>query len=166
MLKYKDDIVIRPIQSKDNAAMADIIRRSLEEFGANHPGTVYYDDSTDHLFELFQSTPLSAYFIAEKEGIVIGGAGIFPTAGLPEGTCELVKMYLSPAARGLGLGRLMIGRCMELAVETGFTSMYLETMPELKKAVSVYEKFGFAYLNGPMGNSGHTGCDIWMIKEL
>ena len=166
MLKYKDDIVIRPIQSKDNAAMADIIRRSLEEFGANHPGTVYYDDSTDHLFELFQSTPLSAYFIAEKKGVVIGGAGIFPTAGLPEGTCELVKMYLSPAARGLGLGRLMIGRCMEVAVETGFNSMYLETMPELKKAVSVYEKFGFAYLNGPMGNSGHTGCDIWMIKEL
>ncbi len=166
MLKYKDDIVVRPIELRDNAAIANIIRRSLEEFGANHPGTVYYDDSTDHLFELFQSSPLSAYFIAEKEGIVIGGAGIFPTAGLPERTCELVKMYLSPAARGLGLGRMMISKCMEVAVENGFTHMYLETMPELRKAVSVYEKFGFEYLKSPMGNTGHSGCDIWMIKEL
>ena len=166
MLKYTNDILIRPIELTDNAAIADIIRSSLEEFGANHPGTVYYDESTDHLFELFQAVPQSSYFIAEKNGVVIGGAGIFPTAGLPADTCELVKMYLSPAARGLGLGRLMIGRCMQVAVETGFTSMYLETMPELKKAVSVYEKFGFEYLSAPMGNSGHSGCDIWMIKEL
>jgi putative acetyltransferase len=39
-------------------------------------------------------------------------------------------------------------------------------MPELKKALSVYEKFGFKFLNGPMGNSGHTGCSLWMLKEL
>lgn len=166
MLKYKDDMIIRPIGPTDNVAIADIIRRSLEEFGANRPGTVYFDDSTDHLFELFQSTPQSAYFIAEKEGVILGGAGIFPTDGLPEGTCELVKMYLSPAARGMGLGRQMISRCIEVAAEKGFTSVYLETMPELKKAVSVYEKFGFSYLPGPMGNSGHNGCDIWMIKQI
>ena len=39
-------------------------------------------------------------------------------------------------------------------------------MPELGKAVSVYEKFGFAYLTGAMGNTGHFGCDVWMIKDL
>ena len=159
-------ILIRPIQQADNAAIASIIRRSLEEFGANHPGTVYYDDSTDHLFELFQSTPGSAYFIAEKEGEILGGAGIFPTEGLPEATCELVKMYLSPSARGLGLGRQMINHCLETAKESGYTSVYLETMPELKKAVSVYEKFGFSFLSAPMGNTGHSGCDIWMLKNL
>ncbi len=161
-----NSITIRPIQPTDNAAMANIIRRSLEEFGANRPGTVYFDDTTDHLYELFQSTPNSAYFIAEEEGILLGGAGIFPTEGLPNGTCELVKMYLSPASRGMGLGRRMIDHCLQTAAENGYTSVYLETMPELKKAVSVYEKFGFAYLNGPMGNSGHNGCDIWMLKTL
>lgn len=166
MLKFRDDILIRPIELKDNTPIANIIRKSLEEFGANHPGTVYYDDSTDHLFELFQSTPKSVYFIAEKEAVILGGAGIFPTEGLPLDTCELVKMYLSPAARGLGLGRMMISKCMEVAVEKGFINMYLETMPELRKAVSVYEKFGFEYLNGPMGNTGHSGCDIWMLKKL
>ncbi len=161
-----NSITIRPIQPTDNAAMANIIRRSLEEFGANRPGTVYFDDSTDHLYELFQSTPNSAYFIAENEGILLGGAGIFPTEGLPDDTCELVKMYLSPTSRGLGLGRRMIDHCLQTAAATGYKSVYLETMPELKKAVSVYEKFGFSYLNGPMGNSGHNGCDIWMLRTL
>lgn len=165
--KHKmEGIIIRHIEPKDNAAMANVIRRSLEEFGANRPGTVYYDDSTDHLYELFQSEPLSEYFIAEKDGILLGGAGIYPTDALPEGTCELVKMYLIPSARGLGLGRTMIAKCLEAAKNKGFTAVYLETMPELKKAVSVYEKFGFSYLDGPMGNSGHNGCDIWMIKHI
>lgn len=165
--KYKmEGIIIRHIEPKDNAAMANVIRRSLEEFGANRPGTVYYDDSTDHLFELFQSEPLSEYFIAEKDGVLLGGAGIYPTDALPVGTCELVKMYLTPSARGLGLGRTMIAKCLEAAKNKGFTAVYLETMPELKKAVSVYEKFGFSYLDGPMGNSGHNGCDIWMIKHI
>lgn len=161
-----EGIEIRPIQFSDNATMARIIRNSLEEFGAARPGTVYFDESTDHLFELFQSTPLSAYFVAVKNGALVGGAGIFPTEGLPGSTCELVKMYLSPEVRGMGLGRFMIDRCLQKAKENGFDSVYLETMPELKKAVSVYEKFGFAYLNGPMGNSGHNGCDIWMLKNL
>lgn len=161
-----EEIIIRHIQPKDNAAMANVIRRSLEEFGANRPGTVYYDDSTDHLYELFQAASLSEYFIAEKDGILLGGAGIYPTDALPEGTCELVKMYLTPSARGLGLGRTMITKCLEAAKNKGFTSVYLETMPELKKAVSVYEKFGFTYLDGPMGNSGHNGCDIWMIRNI
>jgi len=161
-----DDIIVRHIQPADNAAMAQIIRKALEEFGANKPGTVYFDDTTDHLFELFEAAPLSEYFVAEKEGVLLGGAGIYPTDALPEGTCELVKMYLSPAARGMGLGRSMINRCIEAAKAKGFQKVYLETMPELKKAVSVYEKFGFTYLPGPMGNSGHNGCDIWMLKKL
>jgi putative acetyltransferase len=39
-------------------------------------------------------------------------------------------------------------------------------MPELSKAISVYEKFGFTYLTGPKGNSGHSGCTFWMLKNL
>ena len=35
------NITIRPIEKKDNAALAKIVRDTLAEFGANHPGTVY-----------------------------------------------------------------------------------------------------------------------------
>ncbi len=160
------DVIVRNIEPSDNASLASIIRKSLEECNAAKYGTVYFDKATDHLYELFSSTPNSKYFVAELNGKIIGGAGIFPTANLPVGYCELVKMYLTKDARGLGLGRMMISRCLEAANEMGFTKVYLETMPELSKAVKVYEKFGFEYLKGSLGNSGHCGCDIWMEKKI
>jgi putative acetyltransferase len=157
---------IRQIKSSDNPFLANIIRNTLAEFGANHPGTVYYDAVTDSLFELFQK-PLSVYYVAEtNDGRILGGGGIYPTDGLPDATCELVKMYLVPEARGKGLGRSIIEKCLQSAKVLGFESVYIESMPELSKALKVYELFGFKYLPGPLGNSGHFGCELWMIKNL
>jgi putative acetyltransferase len=158
-------ISIRPIAPGDNPFIATIIRDTLVEFGANHPGTVYYDPTTDALYELFQQEQ-SAYFIAEINDKIVGGGGIFPTDGLPAGTCELVKMYLLPEARGHGLGSRMIQLCIDTAKEKGFHNIYLETMTELKPALKVYERMGFVYLDGPMGNSGHFGCPLWMLKKI
>ncbi len=164
-MHHTPDVLIRPIHPDDNTFIAAIIRNALTEFGANKPGTVFYDESTDHLYELFQQKG-AAYRIAEIDGEILGGGGIFPSVGLPEGTCELVKMYLSPAARGMGLGGRLINECLRLAGDLGYKQVYLETMPELKKALSVYEKFGFSYLKGPMGNTGHFGCELWMAKKI
>lgn len=158
-------VTIRTIQPADNQALALIVRNALAEFGANKPGTVFYDPTTDALYELFQQQG-SMYYVAEENGVLIGGAGIYPSPGLPAGTCELVKMYLSPAARGKGIGKMLIDKALAFAKTTGYHNVYIETMPELRKAVSVYEKFGFKYLDGPLGNTGHFGCDIWMLKEL
>ena len=160
-----NSIMIRNIKLKDNEFIAKVIRAALTEFGANKPGTVYYDPTTDHLFELFQ-TPGSVYYVAEIEGEVVGGCGIFPTEGLPNATCELVKLYLSSNARGTGLGKKLLLQSMEWAKANGYNQVYLESMPELSKAVSIYEKVGFEKLNQALGNSGHCGCDIWMLKKL
>jgi len=157
--------VIRNIKSNDNPILSGIVKNTLAEFGANHPGTVYYDPTTDFLYELFQKVK-AAYFVAELNSEIVGGGGIYPTDGLPGDTCELVKMYLLPAARGLGIGRTLINQCLTFAKEAGYKKVYLETMPELKQALNIYAKFGFEFLNGPMGNSGHTGCSLWMIKEI
>lgn len=156
---------IRTIQQTDNLILSKIIKDTLAEFGANHPGTVYFDPTTDSLYELFRQKG-SAYFVAERNGEIVGGGGIYPTKGLPDDTCELVKMYLLPQARGTGLGKTLIERCISQAKEFGYRKIYLETMPELKQALTIYAKFGFEYLSEPMGNSGHTGCSLWMLKEL
>jgi putative acetyltransferase len=44
--------------------------------------------------------------------------------------------------------------------------LYLESLPELGRAISLYEKAGFKFVPGPLGKSGHFGCKIWMLKEL
>lgn len=163
--EQNQSFTIRPIAQADNPLIAKIIRATLEEFGANKPGTVYYDATTDHLFELFE-TEGAGYFIAEQDGVMLGGGGFFHSDGLQEDTCELVKMYLLPESRGKGIGAAIINKSMEVAKQSGFKKMYLETMPELKRAITAYEKFGFIYLNGPMGNTGHHGCSVWMCKAL
>jgi putative acetyltransferase len=159
------NIIIRPIRQTDNPYLSKIVKGTLKEFGANHPNTAYYDPDTDILYEVFQKNR-SAYFVAEIDDKIVGGAGIYPTGGLPEDTCELVKMYLVPSARGVGLGRTLIEKNLAFAKETGYKNVYLESMPELKKALSIYAKFGFEYLKGPMGDSGHTGCSLWMLKSI
>ncbi len=102
----------------------------------------------------------------EKDSEIAGGAGVYPTKGLKDDTCELVKMYLSKSYRGKGIGKILMQKCIEEAKQQGYKKMYLETMPELKLAIPMYEKLGFTFLKGSLGNSGHTGCGVWMIKEL
>ena len=164
-MKLLPEIIIRPIQPTDNPHLALIVRNTLAEFGAANPGTVYFDSTTDTLFELFQAKN-AAYFVAEANGTILGGGGIYPTEGLPENTCELVKMYLLPDARGIGLGRTLIEKCLETAKEKGFQQVYLETLNELHLALKIYARFGFECLKAPMGNSKHFGCGLWMLKRL
>lgn len=158
-------LLVRPIQPADDAAICRIVKSVFEEHGINRPGTAYFDESLNHMSHAF-AVEKAAYFTGLIDGVIAGGAGIYPTAGLPPATCELVKMYLLPEARGKGLGRLLIEACMAFARQQGYTHIYLETMPELKKAVHIYEKLGFLSLKGPLGNSGHYSCSIHMLKTL
>ena len=80
------EIIIRKITAGDDAKLASIIRTSLEDFGAVKQGTVYFDESTDRLHEVFQKER-SAYFVIEINGEVCGGGGFYPTEGLPVKTC-------------------------------------------------------------------------------
>ena len=73
------DIVIRALRPEDNAAMASVIRSTLKEFGADRPGTVYFDPTTDDLYRLFQEEG-SFYQVAVAGDTIVGGGGIFPSA--------------------------------------------------------------------------------------
>lgn len=159
------EIVYRPIREDDNQEIAAVIRRSLEEHGVARPGTVYTDPTTNALFQLFQ-TPGSAYWIAESGGRIVGGCGVFPTVGLPKDCAELVKLYVSNEFRGKGIGFDLMELSSNSAKELGYKQLYLETLPELSKAVSLYQRAGYRMLYKPLGESGHFACDIWMLKDL
>lgn len=158
-------IIFRLIEEKDNKEIAELIRNVFREFKIDKQGTVYYDPTTDSLFELFR-TPGSEYWIAEEDGIIVGGCGVFATPGLPVACAELVKFYLSDDNRGKGTGWRLMEKTFESARRLGYKKLYLESLPELKRAISLYEKAGFKFISGPMGNSGHFGCDIWMLKDI
>ena len=158
-------ITLRNIKHADNQHIAVLIRTVFREFKIDRPGTVYFDPTTDDLYTLFQ-TPGSEYWIAEDDGLMVGGCGVFPTPGLPQGCAELVKLYLLSDQRGRGTGKLLLEKSIESAKKLGYSQLYLESLPELGKAIGLYEKTGFRFIPAPMGNSGHFGCDIWMLKDL
>jgi len=164
-MNHNMGIVYRPIEEKDNKEIAYLIRNVFEEFDIHRPGTVYFDPTTDNLFGLFQA-PGSEYWIAEEDGIIIGGCGVFPTPGLHQGCAELVKFYLSASQRGKGIGWQLMQKTFDSAKEIGYSQLYLESLPELSKAISLYERAGFKFITGPLGKSGHFGCNIWMLKDL
>jgi putative acetyltransferase len=161
----KMDIVFRNLEKRDNKEIAELIRSVFREFKIARPGTVYFDPTTDDLFTLFR-IPGSEYWIAEGNGVIIGGCGVYPTPGLPEGCAELVKLYLTASQRGKGIGWQLMDKTIESAKRFGYKTLYLESLPELGKAISLYEKAGFRAIPGPLGNSGHFGCNIWMLKDL
>jgi putative acetyltransferase len=161
----KLNITFRTIEEKDNKALAELIRTVFREFKIDRPGTVYFDPTTDDLYNLFRISG-SEYWIAEDNGIIVGGCGVYPTPGLPAGCAELVKLYLLAAHRGRGIGWQLMDMTFRSAIKFGYKQLYLESLPELSKAISLYERTGFRNISGPLGNSGHFGCNIWMIKEL
>ena len=156
---------IREIRQEDDHAIAKVIRDVLIEHNVPKVGTAYADPQLDFMFEAYNA-PRSAYFIVEKDGKIIGGAGISPLANSTENVCELQKMYFLSEARGLGLGSLMMEKCLLKAREFGFEKCYLETMHYMEAAQKLYKKSGFDYINAPMGDTGHCACPVWMLKDL
>lgn len=159
------NVVIRPLTITDNLKLAGLIRTVFREFKIDRPGTVYTDPSTDNLYELFRNKD-SAYWVAEVDGTLAGGCGIFPTPGLPAKYAELVKFYLLPEYRGFGIGKDLLEASFKTAIEKGFSHVYLESFPELDTAVGIYEKAGFYHISAAMGDSGHFACSLWMVKDL
>ena len=161
----KPSFAIRPIEPRDDAAVAAIIRSVMPEFGADGAGFAIHDAEVDAMHAAY-ARPRCAYFVAEIDGAVLGGAGIAPLEGGDVDTCELRKMYFLPALRGLGAGRALIERCLDAARAFGFSHCYLETLTGMDAAQRLYLANGFAPLPAPLGATGHFSCDCFYLREL
>lgn len=156
---------IRPILADDDAAMADVIRTVMPEFGATGSGFAISDPEVDWMSRAY-SAPRHAYFVLERDGRVLGGAGVAPLAGGDADVCELRKMYFLPEARGSGAGAAMMGRCLDAARGFGFTRCYLETLTGMDAAMRLYERSGFRRIDAAMGATGHGGCNRFYLLDL
>lgn len=159
------DFLIRPIEPRDDAAIARVIRTVMPEFGADGPGFAIHDAEVGAMHAAY-SQPRAAYFVVEHDGEVLGGGGVAPLHGGDPDVCELRKMYFLPGLRGVGAGRAMMQRCLQAARELGFKRCYLETLTGMDAAQALYAKFDFQPLCAPMGATGHHGCNRFFILDL
>ena len=167
-LKYariSKDYVIRTIRRKDNPAVARIIRQVMTEYGAVGADYSISDPEVDAMFEAYPS-PGASFFVIECHGNVVGCGGMGPLADAEEGVCELRKMYFLTELRGLGLGTRLLGMILDEARKSGYRQCYLETLGHMSHARHLYQRHGFGFIDSPMGNTGHSGCNSWMVKNL
>lgn len=156
---------LRPIRSEDDAAMADVIRTVMPEFGAIGTGFAIADPEVDWMSRAY-AEPRHAYFVIEADGRVLGGCGVAPLIGGDTDTCELRKMYFLPEARGMGAGTEMMQRCLDAARAAGFKRCYLETLAGMDAAMRLYERSGFQRIAAPMGATGHSSCNAFYLLEF
>ncbi len=159
------NFTIRPIEPRDDASMAAVIRTVMPEFGAVGSGFAINDPEVDWMSRAY-SQPRCAYFVVEHDGIVLGGGGVAPLAGGGGDTCELRKMYFLPQARGHGAGAAMMQRCLQAARDAGFRQCYLETLSGMDAAMKLYERSGFRRIDKPMGDTGHGSCNTFYLLSL
>lgn len=156
---------IRPIESRDDTAVAAVIRAVMPEFGADGAGFAVHDAEVDTMSAAY-AHPRHAYFVVEVAGRTCGGGGVAPLEHGEADLCELRKMYFLPEARGIGAGHAMILRCLDTARQLGFKRCYIETFTGMDAAQHLYRKHGFVPLSSPLGNTGHHGCDQWFLCTL
>ena len=88
-----------------------------------------------------------AFFVIHHDGLPAGCGGL-QLFGSEYG--EVKRMYVRPAFRGLGLGKLMIEHLVAYAREQGVGCLRLETGIHQVEAIGLYERMGFERI-GPFG---------------
>lgn len=161
----KDQIIIRPIKREDNSEISKIIKSTLKEFIIDIEGTAYNDIETDNMYEAYIGGN-SIYYTTLINDEIVAGCGINPLKNGDQSLCELQKMYIKPKARGKKIGKNLLLKCLQFAINAGYKDCYLETFPEMTKAIRLYELNGFKKIDQAMGNTSHYSCNVWMLKEL
>jgi putative acetyltransferase len=86
------------------------------------------------------AAPEGALFLVKKEGDALGCAGI---RRWRDDVAELKRMYLRPAARGLGAGQQLLDATFVVARELGFRAIRLDTLSDMTAALHLYRRNGF-----------------------
>ncbi len=151
---------IRSWQPDDRQAAADVIKNALAEYGLG-----WEPDGADRdvlEVEDYYLTRGGEFWVIETEGEIIGTGAYYPYPHRGEKAVEIRKMYLSPIARGQGLGKHLLGQLERSIIARGYQEIWIETASVLTAAVKLYEANGYQSATGVET----LRCDRVYVKTL
>ena len=142
----------------------DLVRALFREYAQGLGVDLCFQGFEQELAELpgRYAPPGGALLLARDDsGQVLGCVAL---RALRDGDCEMKRLYLRPAARGLGLGRRLALEICELARGAGYRRICLDTLAGMREAVSLYGSLGFkpieAYVYNPLDGVLFLGLDL------
>jgi putative acetyltransferase len=158
-LRTPSGFSIRVATNDDTPAIRAVLLCVRSEYGVL--GEIGADDADLDDLELNYFRDGGCFEVVEDTAKrVLGCAGLLP---LNPCRAELCKMYLEKSARGLGLGRRLLGDVLAAARRSAFREVWLETNSVLTEAITLYKKNGFELVN-----SDHLlpRCDVAYLLRI
>ena len=135
------DFSIRPVRAADDLAAVVAL---FQAYVATLDVDLGYQDFSGELAGLpgKYAPPRGELLLArDAAGQPLGCVGLRPISS--DGSCEMKRLYLLPAARGLGLGKTLTEAVIETARSLGYSELRLDTLPSMTTALRLYDLMGF-----------------------
>jgi putative acetyltransferase len=141
----------------------DAARRLVREYAATLGVDLCFQNFERELenFDRDYAAPKGAFLLAAEGGGYVACVGLRQFA---DEVGEMKRLYVTPAARGTGLGRQLVERLIAVARELGYRNLVLDTLPSMKEAQGLYQSLGFkptaAYRFNPVPGSTFLRLDL------
>lgn len=111
------------------------------------------------------AAPLGALLLATVDGEAAGCCALRPLVNTDHvNACEMKRLYVRRAFRGLGLGRQLAERIMDLARLAGYDCVLLDTLDDMESARALYEDLGFfevaPYYHNPLAGAHYLKAEL------
>jgi len=147
-------------QTQQDIAQVKTIFLEYLDFIEDFLGAPLDFQNTQKEFKTFPKT-YETLFLAKLNDQPVAACGV---KGLKPGICELKRLYCLPEGRGHRLGLRLTQAAIKTAQGSGYTHMYLDTVPDLKQANAIYESLGFKDIERYYDNP--NGCTRYMALTL
>ena len=105
--------------------------------------------------------PKGCLLLAASSGKALGCVAFRPES---EDVCEMKRLYVSPKARGMQVGKALCLRLMTIAQQRGYGKMRLDTHPSMTSAQKLYRELGFyeiaRYNDNPIPGIRFFECEL------
>lgn len=139
---------VRPAVRAELDEIAALFAPGLEPYRGGD-GDWILDPYLVDLLDVCGRFDIAETYVAVRNGTVVGSVAFYPDvalegwSNLPDGWAGFRALIVDPHARGAGVGRALVDRCLERARELGRPTLGIHTVALLADAMRLYQRVGF-----------------------
>lgn len=130
----------------DTPPLLDEAREILRDYAASLAVDLCFQNFADELVGLpgEYAAPSGQLLLAYVDGALAGCGAIRSAPDVDyANACEMKRLYVRPAFRRFGLGRLLAQALFDEAQRSGYSAMLLDTLDDMEAARGLYASLGF-----------------------